>query len=67
MSLGQKIKELRESKDIPQGKLAEKVGITGAMMSFIESGEKIPSLAVAKRIAKELGVSLDYLVDNENC
>lgn len=63
MALGDNIKKHRKAKKMTQGELGEKVGVSAMMISFIESGEKIPSLPLAKRLSKVLEVSLDELVN----
>lgn len=56
--LGQAIKE----KGITQRELASKVGVTEASMSRYIKGERVPSGPIVVNIAKELGISVDYLV-----
>ena len=63
MALGDNIKKHRKAKKLTQGELGEKVGVSAMMISFIENGEKIPSLATAKRISQTLEVYLDELVN----
>ena len=64
MSIGRNIRRLREEKDMSQGALAEKVGITQSMIAQIESNIKTPSLPVGILIAKELGVTVEELDKN---
>ncbi len=63
MSLGSNIRQIREQKGITQAELAEKAGITQAMMCQIERGTKNPSLQVGNEIANLLGCSIDELLD----
>ena len=50
------LKELRkESRDMTQKELAEKVGISRTMITEVENGNANPSVKVAKRIAAVLG------------
>lgn len=65
-TLGEKIKELRMQKIYSQSEIAKELGVSRAMISYIENDEKIPSVAMLKRLAKLLEVSLDYLVNEEN-
>lgn len=58
----EKIAELIHAKGIEQKALAEEVGVSEAMMSFIVRGLKEPSLTVLSRIAHELGVSVAELI-----
>ncbi len=64
MSLGEKVKELREKKGMNQKELSEASGITQATISRIEKGKvnQLKSEAL-KRLADALGSTIDYLVD----
>lgn len=62
MSIGKNIKRIRENYDISQQELAKRTDITSSMMSYIEKGEKIPSVAVLKRISEVLHCTMDELV-----
>lgn len=64
--LAERLKAAREKAGKSQDQIAKAVGVTQAAYSYYEHGYKTPTLPVAKRIAAELGVSLDYLVGNEN-
>ena len=44
--------------------LARQIGVSKEMVGRYERNEAIPSLDIAKRLSKSLGVSLDYLVGN---
>ena len=61
----EKIRELLDEKDIEQKQIAEQVGISEAMMSFIVNGLKEPSLTVLTRIAKALDVPVAELIVEE--
>lgn len=65
-TLGEKIKELRMQKMYSQGEIANELGVSKAMISYIENDEKMPSILLLKRLAKYYDVSLDYLVNEEN-
>lgn len=56
-----RMKETREQSGLKQKELAEKVGVTPQTISAYEKGGKTPTLDNASAIAKELGVSLDWL------
>lgn len=58
----EKIAELIRAKGIEQKSLAEEVGVSEAMMSFIVRGLKEPSLTVLTRIAKALDVPVAELI-----
>jgi transcriptional regulator with XRE-family HTH domain len=57
-----KLKELMESRSVTQKELADVAGVSEAGMSYFVRGVKQPSLAVAKRIADKLGVTVDELL-----
>ena len=61
----EKIAELIRAKGIEQKALAEEVGVSEAMMSFIVRGLKEPSLTVLTRIAKALDVPVAELIIEE--
>lgn len=65
MAFGTNQKVRRESMGMSQAELADKTGVRAPMINQIEMGTKIPSLALAISIAKELGCSMDYLCDTE--
>jgi len=48
-----------------QSELADTVGVRPQTVWRIESGRQRPSLEVARRIARALGVSLDQLLSTE--
>lgn len=62
MKLGQRIRERRKTLDITQERLARILEVTPQHISAIEKGKRVPSLAFIIKMAKELGVSIDYLV-----
>jgi len=66
MELGQRIRERRKALDITQEKLARDLKVTPQHISAIEKGKRVPSLDFITRMAKELGVSIDYLVSGSN-
>lgn len=59
-----RLKEARENKGIRQNTLAKAVGVTPQTISGYErkDGLKTPSLDIAADLARELGVSLDWLL-----
>ena len=62
MTLGERIKEERQRRNLTQEQLGEMVDITSAYIGQIERNERTPSLKRLKIIAKHLNVSLDYLI-----
>ena len=63
--LAEKITKLKKLKKISQVELANITGISRDAISKYERGDVLPSVEYAKRIADALGVSLDYLVSDE--
>ena len=61
----ERMAEIIREKGIEQKGLAEKVGISEAMMSFVVRGLKEPSLTVLARIAKALDVPVAELIIEE--
>ena len=60
--MGENICRIRESRQITQGCVAEKVGISQAMLCQIERGTKNPSLQVGRDIADILHCKIDDLL-----
>lgn len=66
MSLGARIRGLREAKGLRQVDLAEKVGLKGQGLYRIEVGDvENPRLEVLASLARELGVTTDFLITGE--
>lgn len=63
MSVGENIRTRREAMGFSQTSVAEKAGITAAMLCQVERGTKNPSLQVAAEIAKVLECSLEELLE----
>jgi transcriptional regulator with XRE-family HTH domain len=59
-TVGERVRRLRIEKGLTQSALSGP-GLTDAQISRIESGKRQPSLRAIRRIARGLGVSLDYL------
>lgn len=49
------LKEKREQKGYTQQRLADEVGVTQTAISLIESGDRNPSILLAKKIGHVLG------------
>jgi transcriptional regulator with XRE-family HTH domain len=60
-TLGERIRELREQKDISLRELAKQLKLSPAFLSDIELGRRYPSDEVLGKIAKELGTSVESL------
>ena len=64
MGYADKLQKLCALRGMDQSTLAEKVNLSKSSMSRILSGIQEPKLRLAYDLAKALGVSLDYLVDD---
>lgn len=60
--LGQKVRQLRESREWSQAELARHVGVTKSAISTYELEIRTPSADVVYSFAKVFGVSSDYLL-----
>lgn len=65
MSFSEKIIERRISLNMSQRELAEKLGITPTRLNYWEKGKREPDLHYIKALARELGVSGDYLLETD--
>ena len=57
------IRKKREEKGLQQVDVADRVGISQAMLCQIERGTKNPSLQVSKEIANVLGCQIEDLLE----
>lgn len=58
----EKLRSLREAKGLTQLQVAERIGVSKAMISAYETASKAPSIEVLIRLSRLFGVSVDYLV-----
>src|ERR671911_2526653 len=63
--LGGRVRELRRRRSLTLEELAERSGVSRAMISKLERGEKNPTLVVAAKLAEGLGVTLSRLAGME--
>lgn len=64
-ALGQRVKLLRADAGLTLDQLARRSGVSRAMLSKVERGEKSPTLSVISRTALGLNVSLSRLLGSE--
>ena len=62
LSIGPRVKALREAGGLSLRDLAERSGVSAPMLSQVERGETSPTLAVASRIAAGLDLRLSQLL-----
>ena len=66
LSFGEKVRNLREDKDLNQTQLGQALNMTQRKVSFIECGETEPSIDDIVAFCKFFGVSADYLLGIED-
>jgi len=64
-AFGDRIRQIREQAGLTLEQVAKLSGVSRAMLSKVERGEKSPTIGVAKHIAHGLGVSFSALVSDE--
>lgn len=60
--LGQRLRELRENREISQIELARYLNISNTTLSQYETGKRVPSDEIKIKIADYFNVSIDYLL-----
>lgn len=66
MTLGQRLRHLRERADLTQRDLARLAEISHGTVNNIEHGTRAdPASSVLHRLAKALGVTMEYLLTGE--
>jgi putative transcriptional regulator len=55
------IRVQRAMRDLTQADLADRAGITRASVNAIEGGRMVPSIYLALKLARALGISVDEL------
>ncbi len=63
---GNRLRSLREHQELSQGEAAQQLGIMQNTYSRYEQGVREPDYATLKKIANFYGVSIDYLLGNED-
>ena len=63
-TFGEKIRLIREERNLTQEQLAEFLGTTKQVISRYEKNQRTPKITIAQEYADKLGVDLVYLIDN---
>jgi|UPI0006458CC2 transcriptional regulator with XRE-family HTH domain len=63
MSIGTKVKRFREAKGLSQDDLALRLDVAQSTISSIESDKNIPNSLLLSKIAKELAVDINELLN----
>lgn len=61
--LRNQIKVQRAMRDLTQAELAELAGVTRRSVNAIEAGRMVPSVLLALKIARALGVTVETIFD----
>jgi len=65
ITIGAKLKALREKDNLSLRDLAEKVGLSASFLSQLELGQVSPSIASLENIANLLNVNITYFFDDQ--
>lgn len=66
MEFSENLRLLRYESGMSQSELAEKLGVSRALIAQYETGAKSPNVILANRIAELLGVTLNDMVRKES-
>lgn len=60
--MGNRIAQLRHKKGLSQAALGRKLGLSASAIGMYEQGRREPSISILILLAKEFGVTTDYLL-----
>lgn len=63
MTFGDKLREILDKKEMQQKEFARIMNITPASLNGYVNNRRLPNILLVRDFAKELGVSIDYLLD----
>ncbi len=63
MTFGNRLREILEQREIQQKDFAQMVNISKSSLNGYVTNRRLPNLLLVRDFAKELGVSVDYLLD----
>lgn len=66
MSVGARLKHLRENENMKQETLAQKLGVQRATISMYERDKRTPSPEILKKYAQIFDVTLDYILNHKS-
>jgi len=61
MLVGQRLRELRESKKLSQGDIERQTGLLRCYISRVENGHTVPAVATLEKFARALGVPIHVI------
>ena len=62
VNMGEKLKYLRQTKNLTQKQVADRLGLAISAISSYESGSRYPSYEALIKLARMFHVSTDYLL-----
>jgi transcriptional regulator with XRE-family HTH domain len=65
MVIGDKLKELRESKELSQGDIEKRTGLLRCYISRVENGHTVPCIDTLEKLARALEVPMYRLFTDE--
>lgn len=65
LTIGKFIAQKRKEKNLTQGQLAEKLGVSNKTVSKWECGKCMPDYSIVKQLCRELGITVSELMDGE--
>ena len=60
--LGDKLRDLRNERNLSQAQLAKRIGVNSSTVALYETGDRLPSLPRLIALSRSLGVTTDYLL-----
>lgn len=61
MNIGERLRELRESKDLSQGEIEKRTGLLRVYISRVENGHTVPAIETLEKLARALEVPMYQL------
>ena len=67
MLIGNRLKEIRESKDLSQGHIEKRTGLLRCYISRVENGHTVPSIETLEKLARALEIPMyQFFYDGED-
>jgi len=63
--IGERMKMIREARGIKQNRVAQYLGVHNSTVAKYESGEREPDIEAIIKLSQLYGVSVDYLLGND--
>jgi transcriptional regulator with XRE-family HTH domain len=61
MVIGERLRELREEKDLSQGDIEQRTGLLRCYISRVENGHTVPAIETLEKMARALGIPMYQL------